>query len=340
MNTVVSFPGLGIGTYMLNRVAFTLFGVIEVRRAGLLTALAILLAILYAAWRGKRHEHLGGTDVADVGLIAVLCGVVGARAFYVLFTLGKGYYEHFGDVIDVWNGGMEFYGALIGGCIGIMLTCPVKHLSWKRLLDAAAPGVLLAQAVGVWGNFLDGKAHGSVIEGYTVFDLFGMELTLPSGQGTLFHALRMGLEKYGTFAYYHPTVLYECVWSVIGLVILNIFYKRKKFHGQIALMYFSWYGLGSVLIGGFRADSLLIPGTPLRIAQCLGALCVAVATVLPVRLCRKYADNDPFACPAPPRPDDVQWKNKEDNPLSRALERVLVKRKTKNEENKKDGNKN
>ena len=80
--------------------------------------------------------------------------------------------------------------------------------------------------------------------------------------------------------YYHPTFLYECVWNLLGFALINILYKRKRFDGQVALMYFGWYGFGRMFIEGFRTDSLYIPGTTLRISQCLGFACFIVSAIL------------------------------------------------------------
>jgi phosphatidylglycerol:prolipoprotein diacylglycerol transferase len=87
----------------------------------------------------------------------------------------------------------------------------------------------------------------------------------------------MGLQQFGYTFYYHPTFLYESVWNVIGFIIANIIYKHKRFHGQIALFYFAWYGFGRMFIEGFRTDSLYVPGTGIRISQLVGFICVIAA---------------------------------------------------------------
>ena len=94
--------------------------------------------------------------------------------------------------------------------------------------------------------------------------------------------MRMGVSHHSVpiYSYYHPTFLYECVWNILGFVLINLFYKRKKYDGQIALMYFTWYGFGRMFVEGFRTDSLYIPGTTLRISQCLGLACFLVGAIL------------------------------------------------------------
>ena len=269
--TVVSFPGLGIGETELNKIAFTLFDKLEVRWYGLIITLGIICAVAYVIFRGWRSEHVIADDIIDIALLTVILGVIGARAYYVLTSLDK--YETFGEALAIWNGGLGIYGGIIGGCLGIVIMCLIKKISWRKLFDMAAPGVMLAQAMGRWGNFFNGEAYGSAIEDITRFFFFNKEVVLTSGEGTIFHVFRMGLQdQYGELVYYHPTFLYESVWNILGFVVANLIYKHKRFHGQIALFYFTWYGFGRMFIEGFRTDSLYVPGTIIRISQLLGII--------------------------------------------------------------------
>ena len=285
MNEIVniSFPGLGIDEFSLNKIAFTLFGKMEVRWYGVLITCGIALAFLYTIWRGKRNEGIGSEDIIDIGLLTVVMGVIGARLYYVLTDSGNTY-DSFMDVIALWEGGLGIYGGIIGGCLGIVIMCAFKKISWRTLFDMAGPGVMIAQALGRWGNFCNGEAYGYAISDTTRFYFFNQEHVLASGEGTLFHALRMGLtpniHSYATTYYFHPTFLYESLWNILGFVVLNIFYKHKKFDGQVALLYFMWYGFGRMFIEGFRTDSLYIHGTSLRVSQCLGLACFVVGTAM------------------------------------------------------------
>ena len=273
--TIVSFPGLGIGEMTLNKIAFTLFGILEVRWYGIVITLGILFAVLYVIYRGKKNEHVISDDIIDIALATVILGVIGARAYYVLTSLDQ--YDSFGEAIAIWNGGLGIYGGIIGGCMGIVIVCLLKKISWRKLFDMAAPGVMIAQAMGRWGNFFNGEAYGYNIGETTRFFFFNKEFVLTSGEGTVFHTFRMGLQQFGYTFYYHPTFLYESVWNVIGFIIANIIYKHKRFHGQIALFYFTWYGFGRMFIEGFRTDSLYVPGTGIRISQLVGFICVIAA---------------------------------------------------------------
>lgn len=282
MPTNIAFPGLGIEQFTVDKVAFSV-GKIDIRWYAIMITLGMCLAFLYTGLRAK-HENMVFDDVIDFGLFAVILGVIGARAYYVLTTIGTGMYDYssFIKIIAIWEGGLAIYGGIIGGCIGILLACYFKKKSWRRAFDMIAPGVMLAQAVGRWGNFFNGEAYGYPIGETTHYYFFNTEHLLPSGDGTLFNALRMGVSHNSgrIYNYYHPTFFYECVWNLLGFVIINSLYKRKRFDGQVALMYFTWYGFGRMLIEGFRTDSLYIPGTTLRISQCLGFTCFVVGVIL------------------------------------------------------------
>ncbi len=293
--TRVGFPGLGIEALELNKIAFSLFGVAEVRWYGIFITLGIVLAFLYAMWRGKKNEGVSVDDVIDVGIFLVLFGIIGARLYYVLTTLDSGHYKTFLDVIAIWNGGIAIYGAVIGGALAILAVTKFKRIGTLKFCDMVVPGLILAQAIGRWGNFFNGEAHGAIIGETTVLDLFGFEWTLPSGEGTLFHTLRMHLNGTEGWNYYHPTFLYESVWNLAGFVLLTLFYRHKKFNGQVMLTYFVWYGLGRTFIEGLRTDSLYIPGTTLRISQCVGAACVLIGGALLIALSIRYRKRAPIS---------------------------------------------
>ena len=259
----VSFPGLGIEPFDLNKVAFCLFGKIEVRWYGIVITCGIFFAFLYAMWRGKRNEGIISDDVLDVGLMTVFMGVLGARLYYVLTSLDK--YDSFYDMIAIWEGGLAIYGAIIAGGLTVFLVCRHKKIKFMKMFDAVAPGVMIGQFLGRWGNFFNGEAYGEEML-----------------EGSLLYFIRMGLipnvESATRMHYFHPTFLYESLWNIVGFIIINAVYKKKKFDGQIFLMYVSWYGFGRMLIEGLRTDSLYVG--VFRISQVVGFLCFVVGTLL------------------------------------------------------------
>lgn len=264
MSTTVSFPGLGIGEFSVDRVAFHILGK-PVYWYGVIIMLGIVAAFIHVIIRSKR-EGFTVDDVMDLGIFTVLFGVLGARLYYVVTTLDSHEYKTFLDVIAIWEGGLAIYGGIIGGCAALVLTAARKKINPLKVMDAVAPGVMLAQAIGRWGNFMNGEA-------------FGYEVA----EGTALYPFRMGLISDYTHTgnemhFYHPTFLYESVWNVVGFIIISFLYRKKKFNGQIALMYFAWYGFGRMFIEGLRTDSLYVG--PFRISQVVGGVCFVAGVAL------------------------------------------------------------
>lgn len=253
----VAFPGLGIGEFTLNKVAFSLFG-LEVRWYGVIITLGIICAYLYASWRGK-GEGISSDDLLDIAMFVVLFGIVGARLYYVLMRPGD--YTTFWEIINIRKGGLAIYGGVIVGAITLAIAGRIKKINMLRLLDCAAPGVMLAQAIGRWGNFFNGEAFGAQTE---IFCRMGLKLS-----------------DWSKMYYFHPTFLYESLWNLLGFALINFIYRKKKFDGQIALMYFTWYGFGRMFIEGLRTDSLYIGS--FRVSQLVAAgsfvLCLALLVV-------------------------------------------------------------
>jgi len=259
----VSFPGLGIGEISFNKVAFSLFGTIEVRWYGIIMVTGIILAFLYAYYRSK-HEGISFDDLLDYAIFTVISGIVGARLYYVI-TSGQKY--TFGEIFAIWNGGIAIYGAIIGGATALLCVSLYKKIKWQKAFDMVCPGVMIGQIVGRWGNFFNGEAYGES----------------PAADNLLYF-MRMELRHEGWTNSYicQPTFLYESLWNLVGFLIINALYKKKKYDGQVFLMYITWYGFGRMFIEGLRTDSLMV-GT-FRISQVVAFLCFVVGFALLVYL--------------------------------------------------------
>lgn len=266
--TQIAFPGLGIDMFEVSPVAIRLFG-LEIRWYGLIIVLGIILAFSYAVYRSKR-EGFTTDDMLDLFIYTVLFGVVGARLYYVLTSLDR--YESFWQVFEVWNGGLGIYGGIIGGAIAILIVCKVKKKNFIKAFDMIAPGVMIGQLIGRWGNFFNGEAYGDV----TQFEFFGKVFDTPNASELPWIMQVNSYASGYTTVTAHPTFLYESIWNLIGFIIINSLYKRKKFDGQIFLMYFAWYGFGRMFIEGLRADSLYIGG--IKISQLIGLLCALICS--------------------------------------------------------------
>lgn len=262
---LVSFPGLGIEDFSLNNVAFQI-GDFSVYWYGIIITCGIVMAFLYAAFRGK-YENVSFDDLIDIAIWTVILGILGARLYYVLTSLDMyipepfNLWEFIKNVFNIRQGGLAIYGGIICGILGIVLVTHKKKINTLKLMDMAGPGVMLAQAIGRWGNFFNAEAHGGIV-----------------AEGSPLYFLRMGLlpneDSSTTMYYYHPTFLYESLWNITGFVLINLVYKKKRFNGQVACMYLSWYGFGRMFIEGLRTDSLYVG--PFRISQVVGALCFIV----------------------------------------------------------------
>ena len=272
--TKISFPGLGIPEFEINATAFTLFGKFPIQWYGLIITCGIALALFYCAYRAKQ-EGIKFDDLLDIAIFTIIFGVIGARAGYVLFSLDDYIRSNLWDtllaMIDIRSGGLQIYGAIIAGAITIFVVCAVKKINPIKMLDAVGPAVMIGQFIGRWGNFCNGEAHGSEVL-----------------KGNPLYFLRMGLyphiedgKRVYEYAEVHPTFFYESLWNIIGFVLINFLYKKKKFNGQIVLMYLTWYGFGRMLIEMLRTDSLTLGKTGIRVSVVIGAVCfVCGATLL------------------------------------------------------------
>ena len=279
--TTLSFPGLNIGEFKINPVAISI-GSFEVRWYGILIVTGIVLAFIYACYRAKQ-EDISFDNMIDITLFTVVFAIIGARAYYVLTSLDQ--YDSFLDMIAIWNGGLAIYGGIIAGAITIFVVCRIKKINVLKMLDVAASSVMIGQIIGRWGNFFNGEAYGGVV---------------PEGNPLYF--LRMGISPHNIegvngMAYVHPTFFYESMWNLVGFIIIAILYKKKKFNGQITLMYLTWYGFGRMLIEGLRTDSLYVG--VFRISQVVGFVCFVGGSILLIvnlaKCYRKKKDGEEYA---------------------------------------------
>ncbi|NLY37422.1 MAG: prolipoprotein diacylglyceryl transferase [Tissierellia bacterium] len=220
----------------MNPVAFSLFG-LEIRWYGILMVLSFIIAGALLQYWGKQKGYKED-DLLDLTLVVIITAIIGARLYYVAFSWE--YYQ--GDILKIINlrgGGLAIHGGIIGGVIGGYLFAKRRGLNFFELTDFIAPGLILGQAIGRWGNYFNGEAHG--------------------GPTNLPWAITVAGEKV------HPTFLYESIWNLGIFFFLVYMLKRKKFDGQIFLLHGILYSLGRFWIEGLRTDSLMLG--PLRIAQ-------------------------------------------------------------------------
>lgn len=265
---IISFPGLNIGPFTVDPVAFNLFGR-DVMWYGVIICVGIIAAFFYGAYRTKKEGVLVD-HFYDAVLFAIPSAVVGARLYYVIFDPTPNYHS-FIDVIAVWRGGIAIYGAIIGGAAAVIITALVKKKNPLLFCDIFAPAVMIGQIIGRWGNFVNAEAFGGACE-------------LPWRMGIaspLFPDMPI---------FVHPTFLYESLWNFAGLLVLHfVVAKRKKYTGQITFFYLAWYGFGRMLIEPLRTDSLKIG--IFDVSTLVGFLCFAVFATLYVVFLKKEKKN-------------------------------------------------
>ena len=268
----VQFPALGL-EFTLNRVAFSLGG-LDVYWYGIILALGLLAGMAFA-FRYAVDFGIDSDRLVDVVVIGTVCGVACARIYYVAFAPFR--YNSLWEMIDLRDGGIAIYGAVIGAFLFGGLACLWRKVPLLPTFDIVAIGFLAGQGIGRWGNFVNQEAFGTnttlpwgmYSEGTEAY-LKSVQVTLPAGMTV------------DPTAPVHPTFLYESIWCLLGFLVLAAFYKKRRFNGQIFLSYIIWYGLGRAWIEGLRTDSLLIGSTGLRASQLVAIGSVIVAAVLMV----------------------------------------------------------
>lgn len=218
-------------------------------------SVTLLIAILlgsFLLYRELKHQKFTDEFIVDLIFYTIIFGLVGARIYYVLFNLSY-YLKYPIEILEVWNGGLAIHGGIIGGFIFIYYYCRKNKVNVLKITDVFAISIIIAQAIGRWGNFFNGEAHGgittlSTLKNYLVpqFIINGM---------------------YINGNYYLPTFYFEFIWNIIGFIILILirkYYKKIKV-GNLTGIYFMWYSVGRFFIEGLRTDSLMLGN--LKIAQ-------------------------------------------------------------------------
>ncbi len=237
-------------------VAFSLFGV-NIMWYGITVTLGIILAVLVAYWRAPKHD-IDRDRLLTFILICVPVGIIGARAYYVLFNWSS-YAGDIGRILNFRAGGLAVHGGLIAGLAMGAILCLIWKVRPLNLMDLCAPAIALGQAIGRWGNWFNGEAHGGptdlpwavVIDGQT----------------------------------YHPTFLYESIWCFILFIILICVDNRRQFEGQVLLLYGILYSCERFLVEALRTDSLMIG--PFKQAQVISLVIIIVCLIFYVILNKK-----------------------------------------------------
>lgn len=288
MKEILYFPKLNL-MFNLSRVAFNL-GPFKIYWYGILITIGFILGFSYMSIMSKRFK-LTIDSIIDIIIYSVIGGILGARTYYVTFHFDF-YKDNLLDVFKIWEGGIAIYGGIIGAFLVGIIICKKRKLPVFQITDLAVGGLILAQSIGRWGNFVNIEAFGK-----NTNLIFGM--TSVSIQNYLFKAASR-LANEGVIidpaANVHPCFLYESFWCLLGFILimtitLNMNYnikdndnKEEKNHrlniypGMITLIYFIWYGAGRFVIEGLRVDSLMIGSV--RVSKLLSLILVVISILL------------------------------------------------------------
>jgi len=323
----IRFVHLGITIEHLKS-SISVFG-FRIAFYGIIIGIGMLAGIWIAQSDAKRR----GQDpelYLDFALYAIICSIVGARIYYVIFEWGY-YSAHPAEIVQIWNGGLAIYGGIIGALIGAAIGCKVGKIDFRNLLDLGALGLLIGQGIGRWGNFFNQEAFGTNTD-TALFRMWSVKIrdTLAASSADL-AAKGVTVDPEVPV---HPTFLYESLWCVLGFLILNyIVHKHRSFKGEIFVLYGVWYGVERMVVEGMRTDSLYIGSTSIRVSQVLSAVIAVVALVyFIVVMVKKKQGRLPQRLRVVPVEELPPRPTKEERRAAQAAKRSKTKNKGVNEE--------
>lgn len=234
-------------------------GPFAVRWYGIIMASAFLIGITLAYYRAAANG-IDPNHILNMVTIIIPAAIIGARAYYVIFEW-ENYAGNFYEMVAIWHGGLAIHGGIIGGVLAGLLYVKLYRLPLWKISDIMAPSLILGQAIGRWGNFINQEAHGGPVSESFIshFPAFIQKQMYINGQ------------------YYHPAFLYESLWDLVVFVILIFRWPRKKFQGEIALWYLVLYSAGRFFIEGIRTDSLMLG--PFRVAQLVSIILIITGLI-------------------------------------------------------------
>lgn len=246
---IISFPKIGL-TLNINPVAFSI-GNKPIYWYALIILTGFLLGLLFV-YKTCEKRGIKKDYIWDIALIGLVFGIIGARIYYVLFALDE--FDSFVDMFKIWNGGLAIYGGIIGAAISTFIYCKIRKLSVPKVFDICAPGLLIGQAIGRFGNFVNAEVFGGETNSF-----LGMSI---NGNAPV-----------------HPLFLYESLWNIIGFIIILLFRDKKKRDGQVFCFYILWYSLGRLFLEGMRNPKYILYVIPnvLGISQLVALILIIVS---------------------------------------------------------------
>lgn len=258
----VNFPGLDLN-FKINPIALR-FGSITIHWYGVIICIGFILAVWYVLSNCNKF-NINSNSMLDAVIVGLICGIIGARLYYVIFFSGDVYLKDPIKILYINEGGIAIYGGIIGGILGGLIIAKRKKINLMAALDLTSLGLLIGQGIGRWGNFVNQEAFGSKTD-----NIFRM-VSENTGGGPV-----------------HPCFLYESAWCILGFFLLHLFSTRaKRYDGQIFFMYLVWYGVERFGVEALRSDSLFLPGTSLKISQLIAAITAIIGMSLLIKFKNK-----------------------------------------------------
>ncbi|HFI0578166.1 TPA: prolipoprotein diacylglyceryl transferase [Streptococcus suis] len=247
-------------------------GPLEIRWYAICILLGLVLGVYLATKEAPRKKILQD-DILDFILLAFPLSIIGARIYYVAFSWSE-YKDNLLSVFAIWNGGIAIYGGLITGAIVLYFFTRHRFIHTLDFLDVVAPSVMIAQAIGRWGNFFNQEAYGKAVDSLNYLPSFIRD------------------QMYIDGAYRQPTFLFESLWNLLGFSLICVLRRRPNLlkQGEITAFYLIWYGFGRLLIEGLRTDSLMFLG--IRISQWLSGILILIGISMVV--VRRRQSSIPF----------------------------------------------
>lgn len=277
----IRFPNLGIELEHVGK-TISIFG-FDIAYYGIVIAFGMLMGYLVAQWQAKRTNQ-DPELYLDFAMIAIILSVIGARIYYVVFEWS--YYSQYpAQILNIRNGGLAIYGGVITAILTAIVFCKVKKVSFWILADTGILGLVTGQIIGRWGNFFNREAFGDYTNGLFAMQIPKSEVAASNITSTMLEHIQTinGVE----YIQVHPTFLYESVWNLLLLVILIVYAKHKKAHGEIIALYLIGYGIGRMWIEGLRTDQLLVWGTSIPVSQVVSGIAILLGVCIFVYRRRK-----------------------------------------------------
>ena len=271
MHTGIEFPNIGIHLESVGD-HISVMG-FDIAYYGIIIGIGILAGIFIAAWEARRTGQKPD-DYYDLAIYAVIFAIIGARIYYVIFSWDM-YKDDLLSVFNIRQGGLAIYGGVIAAVLTVIVFAKIKRLSAPLLMDTAGLGLVAGQMIGRWGNFFNREAFGE----YTDW-ILAMRLPVDAVRGSdITDLMREHMETVEGVSYIqvHPTFLYESLWCLFILILMLLYRRHKRFHGEVFLLYLAGYGFGRFFIERLRTDQLLLPGIGFPASQLLAGVLVVVS---------------------------------------------------------------